>query len=255
MGDGTELKLQRTALETLTFTLVEHTDACRRSCPLVPQPTVTPNGSPSIWSVLRRHDLNRPVEILLEILGHMTQLGWTAERVREFAQLRGQQIKSWAGVEMALREEGPGGVPQFDDPVVPCLQLDPLVALFDDGGFVTVGTYESDTACGLWLRRAATDQSSNWEDETDGIYRTRALPELPTGIIDDVSAFLDDGVLAEVVLQIQGRPLLLMAGELRESMQGSLVFTRRDESVLVFTDPSTATSVDWVPERRGLIRS
>ncbi|MBO3744391.1 hypothetical protein [Actinoplanes flavus] len=127
--------------------------------------------------------------------------------------------------------------------------------MFDDGSFVTVGTYESDTACGLWLRRADTDQSSNGEAGDGGIYRTRALPELPTGTIDDVSTFLDNGVLVEVVLQIQGRPLLLMAGELRESMQGSLVFTRRDESVLVFTDPSTVTSVTWVPERRGLIRS
>ncbi|MFD0973036.1 hypothetical protein ACFQ3X_30935, partial [Plantactinospora endophytica] len=59
-------------------------------------------------------------------------------------------------------------------------------------------------------------------------------------------------ILAEVVLHVQGRSLLLMAGELYESAQQRLVFTRCDESVLVFTDLSAAESVDWVPERREL---
>ena len=88
-----------------------------------------------------------------------------------------------------------------------------------------------------------------------GIYRLRTLSELPTGEVDGVSTFLDDDVLAEVVLHIQGRPLLLMAGELHESMRGQLALVRGDESVLVFTDPSAADSVAWVPERRGLTQS
>jgi hypothetical protein len=184
----------------------------------------------------------------------MARDGWIAERVRGFGQLSGQKISAWTGVEMALREEVAAGGPQFEDPAVPCLQLLTLGALLGDGTFVTVGTYQDDSAWGLWLRRAASDYSAdNWAG-TGGIYRMRTLSELPTGEVDSVSTFLDEEVLAEVVLHIQGRPLLLMAGELYESAQERLVFTRCDESVLVFTDPSAAESVDWVPERRGLIQ-
>lgn len=179
----------------------------------------------------------------------MAQDGWTADRAREFAQLRGRRITKWTGVEMALRENAAGGGPQFEDPAVPCRQLDLLGAAFDDGSFATVGTYESDTACGLWLRRAATDQSAGWAERSAGIYRLREMSELPTGEVDGVSTVLDGGVLAEVVLHVGGRPLLLMAGELHESMRGRLIFTRGDESVLVFTDPAAAASVDWVPDR------
>jgi hypothetical protein len=150
---------------------------------------------------------------------------------------------------MALREEIAAAGPQFEDPAVPCLQLLTLGASLGDGTFVTVGTYQDDSAWGLWLSRAASDYSAHWAG-TAGTYRLRTLSELPTGEIDGVSTFLDEEVLAEVVLHIQGRPLLLMAGELYESAQDRLVFTRFDESVLVFTDPSAAESVDWIPDRR-----
>jgi hypothetical protein len=167
------------------------------------------------------------------------------EGVREFGRLRGRRITSWTGVEMALREESAEGVPQFEDPAVPCRQLLSLDASLDDGSVVRVGTYEDDTRWGLRLHPAAAEYA------VGGIYRRRALPELPTGEIGGVSTFVDEGVLAEVVLRIQGRPLLLMAGELYESGKGPLLsFVRLDESVLAFTDPSAADSVAWVPARR-----
>lgn len=181
----------------------------------------------------------------------MARGGWVAERAREFDQLRGQKIAAWTGVEMALREETAAGGPQFEDPAVPCLQLLILGASLDDGTFVTIDTYQDDITWGLWRRRAASDYSADWAGMT-GIYRMRTLSELPTGEVDGVSTFLDEGVLAEVVLHIQGQSLLLMAGELYEYPQERLVFKRCDESVLVFTEPSAAESVDWVPERREL---
>jgi hypothetical protein len=184
----------------------------------------------------------------------MARDGWTAARVREFAQLRGRQITSWIGVEMALREEGADGGPQFADPAVPCLQLLTLRASFADGTLVTVGTYQDDCGWGLWLRDAASDHSAGLADAA-GIFRMRVLSGLPTGEVGSVETFLDVGVLAEVVLRVQGRPLLLIAGEMHEDIQARLVFTRCDESVLVFTDPLAAESLDWVPERRGLIQS
>ncbi|XVV09809.1 hypothetical protein ACQP2X_33840 [Actinoplanes sp. CA-131856] len=177
----------------------------------------------------------------------MTRNGWTAERVRDFERLPGRRVKAWTGIEMALREGPASDGPHFEDPAVPCLQLNVLGALFDDGTFMTIGTYEGDAVCGLWLRRM-DDGRPDWSGQV-GIYRSRALPELPTGEIDRVSTVLDQEVVAEVVLRIGGRQLLLMAGELHEGMQGRLVFTRFDESVLAFADPSAAESVDWVPGR------
>jgi hypothetical protein len=66
------------------------------------------------------------------------------------------------------------------------------------------------------------------------------------------SGVVDDNILAEVVLTIHGRLLLLLllAGEVHESAGDRLELVRLDECVLVFTDPSAAESVDWIPDRR-----
>lgn len=174
--------------------------------------------------------------------------------VTEFAELRGRRIASWTGVEMALREEGPGGGPQFEDPAVPCLQLTLVGAQLVDGVFVTVSTYWSGARCGLWLRREF-GPAPDWARLTGGIYRVRTLPELPAGRVDDVTVVLDDdGAVVEVVLHVEGRPLLLMAGEVEETPRGGLRFLRRDESVLVFADPAAADPVDWIPSRRTPVR-
>lgn len=55
-------------------------------------------------------------------------------------------------------------------------------------------------------------------------------------------------------LRIGGRPLLLVAGELEETVEGGLLFHRLDESVLVFTDTAAAGVVPWTTSRRGLVR-
>jgi hypothetical protein len=170
-----------------------------------------------------------------------------ADRVQEFDHLRGRQVKAWSGVEMALREGVAATTgPQFEDPKVPCLQLLALRATLGDGTFTTVSTYQDDHAWGLWLGQEPSYNSAH----RSGIYRMRALPELPTGEVDGVSVVLDEDVLAEVVLSIQGRSLLMMAGEVYESAHDRLRLVRLDESVLVFTDPLAAESVDWIPERR-----
>jgi hypothetical protein len=129
---------------------------------------------------------------------------WRADRAREFAELRGRHVTSWIGVEFALREDVPGIGPQFHDPQVPCLQLSGLQAMLDDGGLFTVGTYEHyvrDAVCGLWRHQ-----------EFDGRIQE----------VDEVTVYGDEGVLAEVLLVIGGRPLLLMAGELYETWTDDL---------------------------------
>ncbi|RZS44976.1 hypothetical protein EV193_101857 [Herbihabitans rhizosphaerae] len=162
---------------------------------------------------------------------------------REFASLRGRRVDAWDGVEMALRENGP----QFEDPRVPCLQLLSVRASLDDDSAVSVTTYQNDAVFGLVVRSEAQLDEGHW----DGIYRVRQLTELPTGRVEQVAVVVDEGVLAEVRLLIDARPLLLMAGELHETVTGDLVFHRLDESVLAFTDPAAADRVSWTPPRRG----
>ncbi|MEH1013443.1 hypothetical protein V6U90_10050 [Micromonospora sp. CPCC 206060] len=179
----------------------------------------------------------------------MAREPWLAERLQEFAQLAGRRITSWTGVEMALREAADGHGAQFADPSVPCLQLLILDATLADGAAVTIGTYQDDTEWGLWLRPTSGDGGDEDHAELAEIFRSRPLTELPTGWIDTVSPLVEHGVLAEVTLYIDGRPLLLIAGEVQESPQDQLLLHRLDESVLVFTDPAAAASLDWIPDR------
>lgn len=153
---------------------------------------------------------------------------------------------------MALREEGPDGGPQFTDPAVPCLQLWGMQACLDDGRALRILTYQDDDLFGLWPHRRPDPRLENragW----DGIYRWTALSELPTGPVADVAVFAEEGVLAEVDLRVGGRPLVLVAGELIEDWT-RVVFSRLDESVLVFTDPAAAERVEWSTPQLGRVR-
>jgi hypothetical protein len=173
---------------------------------------------------------------------------WIAERSRDFTALCGRRVESWIGVEMALRDEGPDGLPQFEDPEVPCLQLLGLMACLDDGGFLSVSTYQDNDTWGLWPR---PHLEPRYQDERppDSGFRCRPLTELPTGQVERVTTFLDDGQLAEARLQIDTRPLFLIAGELDEDWEGDLHFRWLDESVLAFTDPAAAAHVSWATSR------
>lgn len=188
----------------------------------------------------------------------MDQETWTAARAQEFAELRGRRVESWVGVEWALREDVPGSGPRFLDPAVPCLQLWGLQAVLDGGGLFSVCTYDNDTLCGLWRNRHADFETKlqnprRWDEPGHGT-SWRALSELPVGQVEQVTAFADHGMLAEVSLMIGGRPLLLVAGELYETWEDTLDFHRLDESVLVFTDLGAAEGISWKPPRTGLVR-
>ncbi|WP_156213701.1 hypothetical protein [Lentzea aerocolonigenes] len=183
----------------------------------------------------------------------MMDESWLAGRVREFAALRGRHIESWVGVEWALREDVAGTGPQFRDPSVPCLQLWGLLATLDDDEPFGIGTYEHSTDCGLWRHEWLQPKLQN-QDVWDGITRWQAFGELPTGHVDEVAVFVGSSVVAEVLLTIGGRPLLLMAGEASETWGDELRFVRLDESVLVFTDPAEADSISWASPREGLVQ-
>ncbi|MET7808877.1 hypothetical protein [Micromonospora chersina] len=175
--------------------------------------------------------------------------GWMRTQINEFLALKDQVIRSWSGVEMAVRG-GDGPTPEFTGQDVPCLHLRALHARTDTGDTVTIATYQHDDLFGLRIERSA---GADGDDVSHG-YRRRALPELPTGLVQRVSIDLDGDVLAEVRLQVERRDLLLVAGEAEENFEDRLVWRRLDESVLAFTDANTVERMKWVPARRRLQR-
>ena len=55
-----------------------------------------------------------------------------------FLALNGRAIASWQATEMALREDGSGGKPLFEDTTIPFLQLNVLDLLLDDGIWIEI---------------------------------------------------------------------------------------------------------------------
>ena len=63
---------------------------------------------------------------------------WVELRSLELRSLVGKRVREWKGMRLALREEGPDGLPQFEDPAVPLTQLDFLYLAFADGEWVQI---------------------------------------------------------------------------------------------------------------------
>lgn len=165
--------------------------------------------------------------------------GWLAHQRNVLEALVGVTVTSWDGVEMALRDDSGDG-PQFTDPQVRFLQL-AWLRLRSGPKEQTIGVYQDDDCFGLCIE--ATGSPS--PHDCYGIMRWRAL-DLPLGRIEGVKINLDEGTLARITLTIDGRDLLLVAGEVHETLDGRLEVHRLDESVLVFRDPVEAEKVHWM---------
>lgn len=155
----------------------------------------------------------------------------------------------WDAIEMAVRENGRASKPVFGDPAAPCLQLSMLAVLLRSGEPVIVNHYQGDDAFGFRLYRAPMP-FGDWHG-TDGIYRRRGLDELPTGEIRSATIRTSKATMdfAELLLDIEGVEVLLIAGEIEETWTERLGWRWLDETTLVFTDPSSAAALDWIPER------
>lgn len=175
--------------------------------------------------------------------------GWVRKQIDEFLALKDQVVRSWTGVEMAVRG-GDEVASEFGGRDVPCLQLWALRAEISNGATRTVAIYQDDDLFGLMIQANA---GFGGDDVGHG-YRVRALPELPMGPVRQVSVYVDADVLAEVSLRVGDRDLLLVAGEADEDQTGRLVWRRFDESVLAFPDPTAVEQVQWIPARTRLHR-
>jgi hypothetical protein len=172
---------------------------------------------------------------------------WVEKQVRTAQSLVGRYVESWSGVEMAFREVGASGHPDFDKSAAPCLQLFFLAAQLDDQSTLAISTYQNDNEFGLSIdaNRDISDAARNW----DGIYRFRQLA-LPLGRIESFGWQLShSGDLTEVLFDVSGSPLWMIAGETHETWAGELEFHRFDESVLVFESLSAIEAITWIPPR------
>jgi hypothetical protein len=161
---------------------------------------------------------------------------WVADQVAAFRKLAGSAVTGWSGIEMALREEGPSGLPQFEDPAIPFLQLHLLYAEFGSA-VLRVGTYQNDDNWGLCIDSVQAIPSDQPAEE-NGIYRKRNLAELPRGLVEGVDPILDaSGDLVEVTLRLARGTVVLRAGEVYEEWDGGLRVVSPDESILVSVGP------------------
>lgn len=174
---------------------------------------------------------------------------WVEAQIAAAKSLVGQSIIGWDAIEMAIHENRGGTDAEFGDPAAPCRQLSMLAVLFEIGEPVVVAHYQGDEAFGFRLDRAPLP-FSDWH-RTEGIYRRRRPDELPTGLIRSATIRTSRATrdFAELLLDISGVEVLLIAGEIEETPIGRLAWRWLDESTLVFPDPSAVGALDWIPLR------
>jgi hypothetical protein len=102
--------------------------------------------------------------------------------------LAGQVVRGWHGVEMAVRGDEPGSIIQFASHDDPCLQLVRLTAEFASDELVTFTTDQDIDVFALLWRPGGSESLSS---RSEGIYRSRRLPELPIGLVDRADVQLE----------------------------------------------------------------
>ena len=152
------------------------------------------------------------------------------------AALAGHVITRWQGTEMALAEGSSPDEIRWGDASVPYLQLTHLELELTSGQALRlVSQLEDGTGFhGLHLveleHLSVLDRSAN----PLSIYRDRALSELPVGTIATTELRQDGpNAIVEAKLVISGTELRLLAGEVHEQADGSLLVVEPEESILV----------------------
>jgi hypothetical protein len=152
------------------------------------------------------------------------------------AALTGHVVTRWQGTEMALTEGLSPDDIRWEDASVPYLQLTQLEFQLASGqAFRLVSQLEDGTGFhGLHLVELEHLSVLNCSDNPSSIYRDRALSELPAGKIATAELRQDGpNAVVEAKVVISGTELRLLAGEVHEQADGSLLVVEPEESILV----------------------
>lgn len=151
-------------------------------------------------------------------------------------ELSGRVVTRWQGTEMALSEGESSGDIRWTNDEIPYLQFTQLdLQLADGRTFRLLSQLEDGTGFhGLYLAELESYAGPTLTAGPTSIFRERELSELPQGEIN-ISSVRQDGsdAIVEVGLDINGIEIRLVAGEVHEQFDGSLLIVEPEESILV----------------------
>lgn len=175
--------------------------------------------------------------------GAMRMVAWISLHIRRCRSLADDQVLGWYAWRMALRENGPDGQPQFDDPSMPFIQCTRVFVRTLKVGWVFFDTELDDDTWGIYADRVA----SMPEYGNEGIFSEGPLDNLPKGKIDAVEVRLSPFENIErVMLSVEGKRIWLIAADAYEQFDGSLKLMERDEQIFLFTDEKALSTIQWV---------
>ena len=162
---------------------------------------------------------------------------WVNQQIEFLNALRGNTIIDWLGIEMAVRESGKNGLPQWYDDSIEMLQFDRVDMIFPNSQFSSIITYQNDDHWGLYRKDDLPILKFD-NNEPTSIFRERHFVELPIGKIDSVEIKLDNDSndISEINILICGKLINLMAGEVYEDLNDKLKTVNMDESILIQVD-------------------
>lgn len=156
-----------------------------------------------------------------------------------FAFLEGQEVTSWAGTEMALSADESGDLAEnvvWESEAIPFLQFISLDLTLKDGSALRLlSQHEDGTGYhGLYLIGGFAQITEVGTTSPSGIYRSRLLTNLPTGIVRILSTRMDGpNATLEALVGVQDDVIRLLAAEVHETWTGELKIAEADESILV----------------------
>lgn len=169
-----------------------------------------------------------------------------SQQEKKLRSLMSQTVLKLSGLEMALREVGPTGLPVFQEPGVYCRQLDHLRLELTTGDVIKLGTCRGHSSYGICLSSA--EDASNYQGSPGSIFRL--FEDLDVrGKIEALDLKTDEeGCVIKLVLTFSHRELHIVAGEALERFDDQLVFRSPEESLLLFQSAADIQRTPWVME-------
>jgi hypothetical protein len=161
---------------------------------------------------------------------------WLQRIVSPIEDLKGRVISEPFFVREAIRWEGENEQAVFSNERVAFEQLAGLFFKVDGITWTAFQTTQVDSEWSLCLREDGVPHDFLFEDGEEQKRKYTIEEGFPCGLVEDIEICIDFGSLvSEVLLTIEGRSVMLFAGEIYEASNGDLSISRPDESVILVT--------------------